>query len=413
VKVVVIGAGRIGCGLVGEALRASGHEVVFVARRRILANHLNRIGGYRLRLLACGEARETFVDGVRAVCAADGGRVVKELAEADLIAACVRPRSLPSVAPLIAAGLRQRSSPTNVLSFENLVDAGPALRRRVASHLPAAWPLDEHGFSGALAARVVSRRLGDPGKDDPLTFIGDPPPSFVVDRRALRCPLPEIAGMETTDDYAAAVRQKLHIFSAGHAVAAYLGYLKGYHYIHTAIRDAEIRSAVLAAMAEGRAGLGARLGSGHVGAESDPIKVIVRFDNAALDDPVVRVGRDPQRKLGPGDRLIGAARIAEQAGIRPENLALAAAAALCFEDPHDASSIGLQQRLRRNGVHEVVSRVCRLDPSQGLGRSVAALWSRLSTGRRSGNQLLSLDRLFWAWSSTEAGFTEPPTRAVR
>jgi mannitol-1-phosphate 5-dehydrogenase len=384
-------------------LRDSGHEVVFVARSRLLADHLDRVGRYRLRLLDCKEAREALVEGVRAVWADDFEQVVEELAEADLVAACVRPHSLPSVAPLIAAGLRRRSTPTNVLTFENLVDSGPALRHLVASHMPSGWPLDDHGFSGALAARVVSRRLGDPQTDEPLTFVADSPPGFVVDRHALRGSLPEIAGMAMTGDYDGAVRRKLYTFSAGHAVAAYLGYLKGYHYIHTAIRDPEIRSAVLGAMAEGRKGLRAQSGSGLLGVESDPINIIARFDNAALDDPVVRVGRDPQRKLGPSDRLIGAAMFAEKAGIRPENLALAAAAALCFEDPQDPASVEFQRRIRRRGVQEVLGSVCRLDPRRRLSRSIAALWSRISRGRQSGNLLLSLDRLVWSWAPTDAG----------
>ena len=404
-RAAVIGAGRIGCGLAADALRASGHEVVFVVRSRALTNHLNRAGGYRILLLDGRSAREVWVGGVRAVCVADAEQVVAVLAGADLIAACLRPHSLPRVAPLIAAGLRRRRGPTTVLSFENLIDAGPALRQLVASQLPAGWPMDQHGFSGALAERVVSRRLGDPASDGPLTFVADPASRFVVDRTALRGFIPEIKGMSLTDDYGAAVQHKLYMFSAGHAVAAYLGYLKGYRYIHTAVRDPEIRAAVLDAIAEGRQGLDGRYGSRPAGLECDPQKIVARFDNAGLDDPVARVGRDPQRKLAPGDRLIGAATLAEKAGIDPKRLALAAAAALCFEDPYDPASVGLQVQLRRGGVQDVLTRICGVDPSRGFGRTVGALWSRLSAGRRGGNQLLSLDRMLWAWSSTEAGFT--------
>ena len=136
--------------------------------------------------------------------------------------------------------------------------------------------------------------------------------------------------------------------------------------------------------------------SAMVAVDSDPRSIIGRFDNAALDDSVLRVGRDPQRKLGYADRLVGAATLAEEAGIRPERLALATAAALCFEHAGDPSSAG---------VHDVLKRVSRLDGTEGFGRSVAMLWSRLSTGRMSENHLISLERLVWAWSATEAGFT--------
>jgi mannitol-1-phosphate 5-dehydrogenase len=402
-KATVIGAGRIGCGLVGETLRAAGHEVVFVTRSRELTDHLNRVGRYGVHLLNGGGSREVVVDGVRAVCVADADRVARELQDADLIATCLRPHSLPRVAPLIAAGLQERSRPANVVTVENSAGAGAALRALVRARLPSGWQLDRHGFSGALAARVVSRRLGEPAADEPLTFVGDPPAGLIVDRPALRAPLPERAGLEAVDDYAAAVRRKLYTFSAGHAVAAYLGFLKGYHYIHTAVRDPEIRAGVRDAILEGQAGLQARDGSHREAAGCDPDEIIARFDNAALDDPVVRVARDPQRKLGPTDRLVGAAMLAERAGVMPEQLAMATAAALCFEDAGDPASTGLQVELRRSGVHGVLGRVCGLDAGQGFARRVAALWTRLSTGRGTENHLLRLEGLVWAWASSEAG----------
>ena len=39
-KAVVIGPGRIGCGLAGQALHASGYAVTFVARDRRIVEHL-------------------------------------------------------------------------------------------------------------------------------------------------------------------------------------------------------------------------------------------------------------------------------------------------------------------------------------------------------------------------------------
>jgi mannitol dehydrogenase-like protein len=46
VGAVVFGPGRIGCGLVGLALRSDGHEVTFVGRDPNLVAHLRRVGGY-------------------------------------------------------------------------------------------------------------------------------------------------------------------------------------------------------------------------------------------------------------------------------------------------------------------------------------------------------------------------------
>jgi D-lyxose ketol-isomerase len=40
-----------------------------------------------------------------------------------------------------------------------------------------------------------------------------------------------------------------------------------------------------------------------------------RYANTALDDPVLRVGRDPRRKLSRDDRLVGALELCHQAGL--------------------------------------------------------------------------------------------------
>ena len=70
-----------------------------------------------------------------------------------------------------------------------------------------------------------------------------------------------VAGVDGGADDTAYPRRKLFTYGAGHATCAYLGHLKGYRYIHSAVRDPEIRRTVLEAMAEGQRGLAAAYGS--------------------------------------------------------------------------------------------------------------------------------------------------------
>src|SRR5204863_138892 len=89
--------------------------------------------------------------------------------------------------------------------------------------------------------------------------------------------------------------KKLYTFCAGHAAAAYFGALKGYRYVHSAIRDPEIRSAVLSAMEEGQRGLEQRYGPELAGDGAELEAIIARFENAALTDPVSRGGSPTDR----------------------------------------------------------------------------------------------------------------------
>ena len=403
-KAVVIGPGRIGAGFAGQALRESGYEVVFLARNPIIARHLDRVRRYRLNLSDGGRPKEVEVAPVRAVCTSECERAANEIATADIVVTAVGAANLRDVAPLIAAGLRQRAAPTNVLAFENMRNASRRLRDVVMERLREQRPAVDHGFAGAVVERVVAKRCGDAGADEPLVFVGETSTGFRVDRAGLVSPLPTIRGMILTDPYEAWVKRKLYTYSAGHVTAAYLGYLKGYHYIHSAIRDREIRAAVLAAMAEGQRGLAAHYGPEISGEKSALLEIISRFDNAALCDRIERVGRDPKRKLSAGERLVGAAHLAEQAGVPPRNLALAAAAALCFMEPDDPSAAELERELETKGPEKTIHRVCGLRPDRGLGKLVSEDSKRLLDGRNGGGLLLSLSAYLWSsWDDGQPG----------
>ena len=246
-KAVVIGAGRIGCGLAGQLLRESGHEVVFLARDPVFVGYLNRVGGYQVRLVEGTRSHMIPVGGVRGILTSDARAACDELATADVIMTAVGAPALKSIAPLLAEGLRDRQSPVNVLALENVVDSGGLLKRFTAEHLPQGHDLDRHGFCSTLVTRIVAQRAGDPHSDGSITFVGDSPTTLAVDGNSLRAQLPDIHGLVVTHDFAAWMDRKLYLFSAGHATCAYLGYLKGYRFIHSAIRDPEIRAMVLEA----------------------------------------------------------------------------------------------------------------------------------------------------------------------
>jgi mannitol-1-phosphate 5-dehydrogenase len=61
--------------------------------------------------------------------------------------------------------------------------------------------------------------------------------------------------------------------------------------------------------------------------------LLQRMTNPWLRDAVERVGRDPARKLGADDRLIGTMRLALRWGIQPRRFGMGAAAALAALDP--------------------------------------------------------------------------------
>jgi mannitol-1-phosphate 5-dehydrogenase len=393
-RAVVIGAGRIGCGLAGQLLRASGYEVTFITRSGDVVKNLRHNGAYHVLLTSETECRIVTVDGIKAIATSDEAAAITALTRADLIVTAVCSQNLPAIAPLIAQALSRREKPANVIAFENMPSVGECLRRLVASEMAEPWQVDRHGFSGAVISRMVTRRVGDPTQQTPLMFVGEAVEEFIVDRTALLAPLPKIRGMKLVDEYQPCVLHKLYTFSAGHATAAYLGWLKGYHYIHTAIHDPEIRKAVFNAMAEGQRGLAAKFGQEFARSRAELEAIITRFENANLNDPIVRVARDPHRKLAADERLVGAGRLAEAAGVMPQQLALVAAAALCFS--HSGNGKPCTACFEQSQTTEALNEICGLDAAHGFGRIVAKSWAQLAPSLLPGNLLLSLRQRLWA-----------------
>jgi len=393
-RAVVIGAGRIGCGLAGQLLRASGHEVTFITRSCDVVKNLRHNGSYHVLLTSETECRIVTVDGIKAIATSDKAAAITAVTRADLIVTAVCSQNLPAIAPLIAQALSRRETPANVIAFENMPSVGECLRRLVSSEMTQPWQVDRHGFSGAVISRMVTRRVGHPAQQTPLMFVGESVEEFIVDRTALRAPLPKIRGMKLVDEYQPCVLHKLYTFSAGHATAAYLGWLKGYHYIHTAIHDPEIRKAVFNAMAEGQRGLAAKFGQEFACSRAELEAIITRFENANLNDPIVRVARDPHRKLAADERLVGAGRLAEAAGVMPQQLALVAAAALCFS--HSGNGQPCTACFEQSQTTEALNEICGLDAAHGFGRIVAKSWAQLAPSLLPGNLLLSLRQRLWA-----------------
>src|SRR5207249_10196914 len=83
-------------------------------------------------------------------------------------------------------------------------------------------------------------------------------------------------------------------------------------------------------------------------------------------------------------------------GVPPRNLALAAAAALCFMEPDDPSAAELERELETKGPGKTIHRVCGLRPDRGLGKLVSEDSKRLLDGRNGGGLLLSLSACLWS-----------------
>lgn len=376
-KAVQFGAGNIGRGFTGQLFSESGFEVVFVDVMPDLVALINERRSYPIRL-AQENPETVIVSNVRAVSGLDVEAVAEEIRTADLMCTAVGVNVLPRIAPTIAAGVRARcdagiEEPINIIICENLQNMGPFLKGEVKKALPESYHAyldDKLGFVESVVGRMVPVMSDEQKREDPLLVIVEPYKHLPVARASAKGELPEIVGVEPQENFQAYVDRKLYTHNAGHATAAYFGYLKGYEFIYEAMRDPQINAAVRAVLAETGKALIVKHGFDPAEHQAHIDDLLARFANVALGDQVARVGGDPMRKLSPKDRLVGGAKLAMEYAVFPANVCKAIAAALHFSPKGDRTAPAVQEIIANKGVREALEEISGLAEDSPLTQEI-------------------------------------------
>ncbi len=259
-------------------------------------------------------------------------------------------------------------------------DASATFKAMVLAHVPIAlraYTESHVGFVDVVIGRTIPRptaemRAREDSRSDCSFIIADTYKKLPVNRSRFVGQLPEIAGLLPTDNFTAYIKRKLYLHNCGHAILGYLGYQRGYQLSWQALADPVIYDVLTRAFAEVRAGFRAVYNMDSVELDDYITELRKNFANRALGDTVVRLARDPLRKLGPKERLVGAARLVEQAGAMPDALSLAIAAAYRFDDADDPLAVELQRRIAAEGLDAVMANVSQIQATEPLGKAVQA-----------------------------------------
>jgi mannitol-1-phosphate 5-dehydrogenase len=373
-EAVIFGAGNIGRGFIGQLYSESGYRVTFVDVDQPLLDTINQHGQYTIRLVTNEKTEEVTVGPARAVHANNADEVADVVSRADIGATAVGANVLKFVAPNLARGIQRRAeagntNPLHLIICENLKGAAGIVRGMVKDLLPAEQQpfMQAHvGFVDTVIARMVPPPTPEMRAQDPALIVVEPYKQLPVDRNGFIGEPPTIVGMTPYAPFSFFTERKLYIHNAGHAVLAYLGYLAGYEYGYDALADENISFQVRGAMEESALALSRKYHPPKGALLENINDLLHRFENTVLGDTILRLGRDPIRKLGRTDRLVGAALNALAEGVTPVHLVTGIAAALKFNHPDDALAHDLQMKLHGYGIARTLSDVCELPEGEPL-----------------------------------------------
>jgi mannitol-1-phosphate 5-dehydrogenase len=395
-KVIQFGAGKIGRGFLGELFYRSGYETVFVDVDRELISKINLHKTYRIKILKAGVfGKDNIKDSsclievknITGINAGDVDLVTDALAGVQLAATAVGAGALKPVSSLIALGIEKRAclkvkEPLDIMICENIPYPALTLKNYIFEHLNVEIREYAEKYLG-LVESVVSRMVPDitanEGQERGMLIEAEEYGRLPVARNSFKGLIPEIIGMIPHDNLEALVERKLFMHNAGHALCSYWGYQKGYMYVFEAVRDRVVRKKLLAAMEESANALCRKHGFTQAENREYGEDLVRRFDNEGLKDTVERGARDPVRKLGHDERLVGAAKLALEYGIVPRNLALGIAAAIRYDDRRDKIAAGIVKKVEQGGIDLVLKDVCLLNPDGELACLIKESYKELRT----------------------------------
>ncbi len=375
-KAMMIGAGNIGRGFIGQLLENAGFHVVFADVNPDVIREINRRQGYTVHIMdeQCTDIPVSNISGIEF----DGAGWTEEFKDCDLVATAVGLSALPKAAHGIAKGIVARKAvgcdvPLNVIACENAVRATTILKRAVYRHLsPSEQQYCEQyvGFPDCTVDRIVPAVKCN----HPIDVAVERHFEWILDNNGIRGVVPPIPGMTLAENLQAYIERKLYLLNCGHAISAYLGYQKGYETIREAIQNPEINGMVKGALLESGRFLNRKFGFNPSEQALYVDSVLKRFMNPYLADGITRVARDPIRKLSPDDRLVKPAVSAMSNGYDVPHLMIGIVAALCYDNPADEQSCTLQSMLTRSGVENTLKQISGIDSIEPIAVDIAMVY---------------------------------------
>jgi len=169
---------------------------------------------------------------------------------------------------------------------------------------------------------------------------------------------------------------KLYMHNTPHCIAAYLGAMIGKEFLHEGMINQRIYSIVQGAMAEMEDTIVDLYGIDREFASWYGHKELDRFSNEFLFDPISRVAREPFRKLGLSDRLIGAAQLCLSAGKIPENILLGIMAAFLYDEVKD-EDFHIKILIDALDPGDFLQLIINLNPHEALYKVMIDRWENL------------------------------------
>ncbi len=372
---VIFGAGKIARGFIGHLLYLSGIPFTFVEKADALVDLINERGEYTVNVLGNPD-KNCVVKGARALSFTQEEEIAEAIASADAVFNAVGGKNLEAIVPHLTRGIERKAKiggKINFITCENWKQPADILRRGIEAAIcdgARAYFEENVGITEAVIMRSAIESPAELLAIDPLIVNVQDFWELPMDASRVKGKLPEILGLKPIEAFTGFLERKFYTYNAANGTTSFVGALLGYEKIADAAHDERILTILDGVYQETARALSIK--------HNFPLEEQLAFtltskrklQDYTIVDFIERNARDPMRKLGPDDRLVGSARLVESCGIEPKNLAVAIAAAIYYTNDADESAVELRRMRQEEGVNAVLEKVCKMDPDGSLAALV-------------------------------------------
>lgn len=308
-KIAVIGAGKTGRGFVGRLLAEAGAEILFIDKDESLVDRLNKEGQFSVHFFG-NRRRVVTVSNYKAQT-----WQTADLTDVELIFVSVCGPNLKDV----GAELKSRllAGKRYIITCENAVH-------------PADTLSDAIGLSNVAVseATVFCTTIEGEGLD----IQSEDYPYLQCDADRLQGFIPPVESLRPVAQFGNFLTRKLFTYNAASCIIAYLGWYYGYEDYGAAANDPRIQ-----VILDHNYTITNRVLCAEFGYDPDDQAEFAqlskrKFCDTTIADTIARNAREPQRKLGPDERVIGPMRVIAKYGEDTAALELTAAAMLLYDN---------------------------------------------------------------------------------
>lgn len=344
-KTVIIGAGKTGRGFLARLLREENQEICFIDKNAELVEQLNREKEFQIHFF--GNVREGYKIGHYQAYTWENAC----FDDAELILVSVGGQNLSDVGRELSKHLKETGR-YYIITCENASHPSETLRNAIGK--------DNISVSEAT---VFCTTIEDGG----LNISSENYPYLQCNASLLEGYVPEAKTIRPIHDFSDFLTRKLYTYNAASCVIAYLGWIKGYTNYADAANDEEILKLLDQNYAATNRALCQEFGYEEADQEEFAALSKAKFCDRTIVDTVARNARDPQRKLGANERIIGPARLLYKYGEDASVLEKTAAAALLYDNEGEET---WKKMKNEKTPQQILTDICGLEKNSEIYRNI-------------------------------------------